>query len=153
MDIKALGRKHLERRLAPLREVDFTRPQRGWLRAMREALGLTTRQLAHRMGRAQSVIVDAEKSEERDAITLASLRQAAEAMGCVLVYAIVPNEPIDEILRARATEIANTQLTRMSHTMALENQSLNHADQQAERERLIEELLSGPTTRLWNDKP
>lgn len=153
MDIKALGRKHLERRLAPLREVDFTRPQRGWLRAMREALGLTTRQLAHRMGRAQSVIVDAEKSEERDAITLASLRQAAEAMNCVLVYAIVPNEPIDEILRARATEIANTQLARMSHTMVLENQSLNYADQQAERERLIEGLLSGPTTRLWNDKP
>lgn len=153
MDIKALGRKHLERRLAPLREVDFTRPQRGWLRAMREALGLTTRQLAHRMGRAQSVIVDAEKSEERDAITLASLRQAAEAMNCVLVYAIVPNEPIDEILRARATEIANTQLARMSHTMVLENQSLNYADQQAERERLIEGLLSGPTTRLWDDKP
>lgn len=153
MDIKALGRKHLERRLAPLREVDFTRPQRGWLRAMREALGLTTRQLAHRMGRAQSVIVDAEKSEERDSITLASLRQAAEAMNCVLVYAIVPNEPIDELLRARATEIANMQLARMSHTMALENQSLNYADQQAERERLIVELLNGPTTRLWNDKP
>ena len=72
MDMKALARKHLERRLAPLREVDLTRPQRGWLRAMREATGMTTRQLARRMGRAQSVIVDAEKSEERDSITLAS---------------------------------------------------------------------------------
>ncbi len=153
MDMKALGRKHLERRLAPLREIDFTRPQRGWLRAMRDALGMTTRQLAQRMGRVQSVIVDAEKSEARESITLASLRQAAEAMGCVLVYAIIPKEPIDDILRARAAEVADVQLARVGHTMALENQSLNRADQKAERERLIEELLNGPTARLWNDNP
>lgn len=153
MDVKALGRKHLERRLAPLREINFTRPQRGWLRAMREALGMTTRQLAQRMGKSQSVIVDSEKSEARESISLASLRQAAEAMDCVLVYAIVPKEPIDDILRARATEVAELQLARASHTMALENQSLSGADQRAERERLIDELLRGPTTRLWDEKP
>lgn len=152
MDMKALARKHLERRLAPLREVDLTRPQRGWLRAMREATGMTTRQLARRMGRAQSVIVDAEKSEERDSITLASLRQAAEAMNCVLVYAIVPKEPIDDLLRARASQVAELQFERANHTMTLENQTLSRADQHAERERLIEELLQGPTTKLWDDK-
>ncbi|QGN55655.1 helix-turn-helix domain-containing protein [Novosphingobium sp. Gsoil 351] len=101
MDIKALGRKHLESRLAPLREMDFARPQRGWLRAMREALGMTTRQLAQRMDKVQSAVVDMEKSEARDSISLASLRQAAEAMNCELVYAIVPRGPIDEMLRAR----------------------------------------------------
>lgn len=152
MDMKALGRKHLEGRLAPLRQVNFARPQRGWLRAMREALGMTTRQLAQRMGRAQSVIVDAEKSEARDSISLASLRHAAEAMDCVFVYAIIPKKPIDDILRARATQVAERQLARASHTMALENQSLTRADQRAERERLINELLRGPTTRLWDEK-
>lgn len=151
MDMKALARKHLERRLAPLREVDLTRPQRGWLRAMREATGMTTRQLARRMGRAQSVIVDAEKSEERDSITLASLRQAAEAMNCVLVYAIVPKEPIDDLLRARAAQVAELQFARANHTMVLENQTLSRADQHAELERLMEELLQGPTTKLWDD--
>lgn len=153
MDMKALGRKHLERRLAPLRGLNFARPQRGWLRAMREALGMTTRQLAQRMGKVQSAVVDMEKSEAREAISLTSLRQAAEAMDCVLVYAIIPKEPIDDILRARATKVADQQLARVSHTMALENQSLNPADQEAERERLIDELLRGPTTRLWDDKP
>lgn len=120
---------------------------------MREVLGMTTRQLAQRMGRVQSVIIDAEKSEARDSITLASLRQAAEAMDCVLVYAIIPKEPIDDMLRARATQVAERQLARANHTMALEDQSLSRADQRAERERLINELLSGPTTRLWDDKP
>ena len=152
MDVKALGRKHLERRLAHLRGMDFTRPQRGWLRAMREALGMTTRQLAQRMDKVQSAVVDMEKSEARDTISLTSLRQAAEAMNCELVYAIVPRGPFDAILRARATEIATQQLARVSHTMALENQSLSHADQEAEKERLIDELLRGPTTRLWDDK-
>lgn len=153
MDMKALGRKHLERRLAPLRGFNFARPQRGWLRAMREALGMTTRQLAQRMGKVQSAVVDMEKSEAREAISLTSLRQAAEAMDCVLVYAIIPKEPIDDILRARANSVAAQQLARVSHTMALENQSLSPADQEAERERLIDELLRGPTTRLWDDKP
>ena len=143
MEIQSLGRKHLEQRLAPLREGHFARPQRGWLRAMREGLGMTTRQLAQRMGRAQSVIVDAEKSEARDSITLASLRLAAEAMDCVLVYAIVPKAPIDEMLRARATEVADVQLARMSHMMALENQSLDRADQKAERDRLSDLTRSG----------
>ena len=151
MNIKALGRKHLERRLAALREIDFTRPQYGWLRAMREALGMTTRQLAQRMGRVQSVVVDAEKSEARESITLTSLRQAAKAMDCVLVYALVPKQPIGDLLRARATEIAEQQLARATHTMALENQSLSHADQNAERDRLIDELLRGPAKRLWDD--
>lgn len=153
MDVKALGRKHLERRLAPLRDVNFTRPPHGWLRAMREALGMTTRQLAQRMDRVQSVVVDTEKSEARESITLTSLRQAAEAMDCVLVYAIVPKQPIDEILRTRAAEVAEQLLARANHTMALENQSLSHADQHTERDRLVDELLRGPAKRLWNDKP
>ena len=153
MDMKALGRKHLERRLAPLRGLDFVRPQHGWLRAIREALGMTTRQLAQRMGKVQSAVVDMEKSEARESISLTSLRQAAEAMDCELVYAIVPRVPIDEILRARATELASQQLARVSHTMALENQSLSGTDQEAELERLIDELLRGSPTRLWDDKP
>lgn len=150
MDVAALGRKNLERRIAPLRGLDFSRPQRGWLRAMREALGMTTRQFAARMGKGQSAVVDMEKSEEREAISLASLRQAAEAMDCVLVYAIVPKQTIDEILRARATEVATLQLARVRHSMALENQSLSQAEQEGERRRLAEELLRRAPARLWD---
>lgn len=152
MNVHALGRKHLERRLAPLRGSDFIRPERGWLRAMREALGMTTRQLAKRMGKAQSVIVETEQSEARGSISLASLRRAAEAMDCILVYAIVPKDPIDDILRARAEQMAAQRLARANHNMALENQSLADVDQEEERQRLIEELVRGPTTRLWNDE-
>ena len=113
MDTKALARKHLERRLAPLRDQQsLTRPPRGWIRAMREAFGMTTRQLAQRIGKVQSAVVEMEKSEARDSISLATLRQAAEALDCTLVYALVPNRPIDDIRRARAADVASQQLAR-----------------------------------------
>lgn len=154
MDPTALARKHLERRLAPLRgRQDLMRPPHGWLRAIRDALGMTTRQLAHRMGKVQSAIVDLEKSEARETVSLVKLREAAAAMDCTLVYALVPNRPIDEILRARAEGMAECQLARASHTMALENQGLDQPAIAAERERLIEELLRGSIARLWDDKP
>ena len=152
MDTKTLARKHLERRLAPLRDQQsLTRPPRGWIRAMREAFGMTTRQLAQRIGKVQSAVVEMEKSEARDSISLATLRQAAEALDCTLVYALVPNRPIDDIRRARAANVASQQLARASHTMALENQSLDRAAQDAERERLIDALLRGSPARLWDE--
>ena len=152
MDTKALARKHLERRLAPLRDQkDLIRPPRGWIRAIREALGMTTRQLARRMNKGQSAIVEMEQSEARDSVSLGLLRQAAEALDCTLIYAIVPNRPIDGMLRARAAEIASQQLARASHTMALANQGLDRAAHEAERERLIDELLRGSPARLWDD--
>lgn len=114
---------------------------------------MTTRQFAQRMGKVQSAVVDMEKSEARESISLSSLRQAAEAMDCELIYAIVPKVPISDILRGRAIDVAAQQFARMNHMMALENQSLDRADQEAERERLIDELLRGPPKRLWDEMP
>ncbi len=114
---------------------------------------MTTRQFARRTGKVQSAVVEMEKSEARESISLASLRQAAEAMDCEFVYAIVPRVPINDLLHARATDVAAQQLARMSHTMVLENQRLDRADQEAERERLIDELLRGPPKRLWDEMP
>ena len=152
MDTQALARKHLERRLAPLRQQpDFIRPPRGWIRVVREALGMTTRQLAQRIGKGQSAVIAMEKSEARDTVSLVILRQAAEALDCTLVYALVPNRPIEDTLRARASELASQRLARANHTMALENQGLDRAAREAEQERLIEELLRGSIARLWDD--
>jgi predicted DNA-binding mobile mystery protein A len=154
MDSTALARKNLERRLAPLRgRQDLLRPPHGWLRAIRDALGMTTRQLAQRMGKVQSAVVDLEKSEARETVSLAKLRKAAAAMDCILVYALVPNRPIEDMLRARAEQAADRQLARASHTMALENQGLDPPALAAERDRLVEELLRGSIARLWDDRP
>lgn len=153
MDAKALARKHLETRLAPLRNrPELARPPRGWIRAIRDAYGMTTRQLAKRLGKSQSVIVEMEKGEARDSLTLGSLRQAAEALDCTLVYALVPNAPIEELRRMRARQIAAQRIERASHSMALENQSLGSEAQVQEQERLTEDLLRGSPARLWDEE-
>jgi predicted DNA-binding mobile mystery protein A len=144
-----LARKHLERRLATLRTMELSSPPRGWLRAVREALGMTAEQLAARRKVATSRIYALEKAEATGATTLKSLREAAEAMGCTLVYAIVPTKPIDDLMRARASELADQELSRVHHTMRLENQALEGSDLAAARERMINAYLDGNPRRLW----
>lgn len=150
-DQAALARKQLDRRLAPLRKAEgLTRPPRGWIRAIRDALGMTTAQLAQRIGVSQPRVVRLEKAEAEDSVTLATLRQAAEAMDCTLAYVLLPNQPLDALVMERARELADQQLARTHHTMTLENQSLDARDLKAERERLVDELLRGDPARLWD---
>src|ERR1700691_2374071 len=106
----ALARKQLERRLAPLRAMKLIAPPKGWIRAIRESLGMTARQLAARMGVGVSRIPVIEEAEVTGSTTLKTMRQAATAMNCAFVYAFVPIEPLDDILRDRATQKARTQI-------------------------------------------
>lgn len=147
-----LARKNLERRLGPLRELSLSRPRGGWIRALRDALGMTSRQLAKRMGVAQSRIVALEKAETNGATTLKSLCEAAEALDCRLVYALVPMRPLDEIIRDRARSKALDQQMSIAHGMLLENQSLTVGQTQDEIERLTSEILAEPLRYLWEDE-
>lgn len=151
MNQAALARKNLEKRLAPWRSKDTVMPSRGWVRAIREALGLTTRQLAKRMGVAPSRIPAIEKAEITGATTLKTLRETAEAMNCTLVYAFVPVKPLDEILRDQAARKADSELSHLNHTMRLENQAMTQSDLNDERQRIIDDLLAGSLPRLWDE--
>ena len=134
-----------------MRNVAIARPPRGWLRAIRDALGLTTMQLAKRLGVSQPRVVALEKGEVDETVTLASLRRAAEAMDCQLVYAMVPNRPLVDMIKERAQVKADEQIARVSHTMRLENQALTADDQRRQREILIDQLLRGNLSRLWDE--
>ncbi|HEY7992719.1 MAG TPA: mobile mystery protein A [Candidatus Eremiobacteraceae bacterium] len=148
----SIARKQLERRLAPLRDKPLAAPQKGWIKAIREALGMTARQLAARMGVAPSRIPTVEKAEATGATTLRTMRHAAAAMNCTFVYAFVPVEPLDDMLRARAVQKARKDVARLDHTMRLENQALNKSDLDAEQQRIIELILSGSLRGLWDEE-
>lgn len=151
LNTKALARKHLDRRLAALRKTnDLVRPPRGWIRAIREALGMSTAQLAARTGVSQSRIPRIEQGEIQDTITLKTLRAIAKGMDCQLVYALVPNYELEQMVRHRVAVIADQQLARTHQTMKLENQALSERDLDSERKRLFRELLEGDLRRLWD---
>jgi predicted DNA-binding mobile mystery protein A len=65
------------------------RPTLGWLRTVRDELGLTLVEIADRMKVTPPAIRSFEQAEAEDRITMASLRRAAAAMDCDLVYALV----------------------------------------------------------------
>jgi predicted DNA-binding mobile mystery protein A len=144
--------QQLEESVLPFREViNCTPPVGGWVRATREALGMGAPQLAKRVGaKAPQSIEDMQRHESEGTITLNTLRKLAEGMGCHLVYAIVPEKPIEESLKERATQIASQTLARTSHSMSLEAQGLGLTEQQRVLSRQVEKLLNGNLKRLWD---
>lgn len=145
--------RHLDKRFAALRPLAKSpRPPKGWLRAVRDALGMTTAQFARRLGVSQPRIVELEQSEASGSVTLNTLQRAAEALGCRLVYALVPERPLAETVRERVELIAGRQSDAVEHTMRLEDQAVTskQVGKELHRQR-IEELLRRPA-RLWDDK-
>jgi len=149
--MKAIVRQ-LDNRFATLRPLlASARPPKGWVRVVRNALGMTTSQLARKIGVSQSRIPELEQAEVTGNITLKSLERAAEALGCRVVYAFVPDRPLAEILREQAGRIADRQIAAVSHSMQLEDQAVqDEGVRKEQRDRLIERLLQKPA-RLWDE--
>jgi predicted DNA-binding mobile mystery protein A len=151
-DKQLLMLDQLDRALAPYRTlVGIPRPRLGWVRAIREALGMSSPQLAKRMQiKAAQTIEAMQRNEVSGAITLKSLERLAAALDCELVYALVPRKPLHDVLRDRAMEMARAQLGRVSHSMKLEEQGLNPESEQNALNRRADRLLSGSPKKLWD---
>jgi predicted DNA-binding mobile mystery protein A len=111
------------------------RPQKGWIRAIREATGVTIREMAKRLGKSPSLVTQLEKSEGEYRITLGSLRAAANALGCDLVYAVVPkNRSIQKLAEQQTRSKATENVRAVEHSMALEDQAVGGVEDKIERE-------------------
>ena len=120
----ARARTALDKRLMSLRPIDrFAVPPKGWVRAIRDALGMSGAQLAARLGVKAPSVVALEQSETADTIRLETLRKAALALDCQLVYALVPNKPLADMVAERAQAKALGVIGGVSHSMAIENQN------------------------------
>ena len=146
--IAAQSRDRLDERFARLGSIDRLRPPaRGWIKAIREALGMSTAQLAERMGVRQPSVVGLERSEEEGRIELASLRRAAEALDCTLVYALVPNKPLATTIRERALALLRRRQQVVAHTMLLEDQQVSGGITDAQ----VEDVVRNTSPRqLWD---
>jgi predicted DNA-binding mobile mystery protein A len=144
------ARLRLDKRLLALKPEDrFRPPPKGWLRAIRDALGMSGVQFAQRL-RVSPQSVDAlEKSEAIGTIRLNTLRRAAEALDCQLVYALVPNRSLEGAVRERARNIALRELSRVEHSMALEDQGVGDTDLEERVQDYVRELLN--ERELWRE--
>lgn len=149
---RALARIQLDKRLNVLRgNKALGRPPRGWIKAIREALGMTTAQLAKRMGVSQPRAVEIEKAENTGAITLDTIERAASAMDCKLVYAFVPHKPLQELVTDRARLIAKKRLSITGHHMALEAQAVSDDDEKEQFEQLVRQIVEQAGSNIWKE--
>ena len=128
------------------------RPSAGWLRAIREALGMTSAVLAARLEITASGLRKLEQAEASDAITLSTLRRVAEALDCELRYALVPRRPLREMRRQQALRLAQQWQQRAGRTMALEAQPIDSPSEgtQERLEAMAQEILRTSGSRLWD---
>lgn len=99
-----------------------------------------------------STLTRLELSEADDTISLATLRRAAEALGCELHYALVPRQPLATTLEERASRLAQQQMAAISHSMALEAQSTSREHLEEQTRALAESLLKGSRRALWKER-
>ncbi len=114
-------------------------PVRGWIKAIREALGMTTAQLAERIKVKQPSLVLIEQSEEKGTIELQTLRRVAEALDCTLVYALMPNRPLEATVRDRARAFLRRRREPVEHSMRLEDQGVARKDSDAQIDEILRE--------------
>lgn len=136
-------------RLFPLPEA-ATAPRGGWVRAIREALGMNQTQLGKRAGVSRQSIQDFERTEAERRITLDSLDRLARAMGCRMVYALVPEAgSLDGLREHRAYALAEALLQPADHSMKLEAQGVTAPERERQRKLLADGLLNGSPRKLW----
>jgi predicted DNA-binding mobile mystery protein A len=136
IEFRNLRQKQLDRALQPFRAARRTsRPTGGWIRALRQALGVSSGELARRLGTSRQLPLQLEKSEAEGRITLKSLRAVAQALDCELVYALVPKtDTLEELIEDRARAEAKKRVLGVEHSMALENQAVGRVDEAIETE-------------------
>lgn len=151
--VKHLRRRQLDRQFQQWRILELApRPRRGWLREIRLALGMTSVQLAKRLGISQPAVIKLEQSEEAESITLKSLHKVAEAMNCTLVYALVPNDSLEATIQAQAQRRSTELVTAIEHTMRLEAQGRDEEEQTHARNELAQDLIRTLSRDLWEGK-
>ena len=140
------SRARLDERFRTLGPVErYAPPYVGWVRAIREALEMSLADLGQRLGVSASTTRSMEVSEQAGTIQLKTLRRAAEAMDCTLVYMLIPNTSLHDTVVAQAERIVDAETGAAEQSMALEAQasSLLPSARQAMVDRLV---ASG---RLW----
>lgn len=125
-------------------------PAAGWAKTVREALGISVRQMSRRTGLARTSITSAEASEAKGTVQLDTLRGLADALDCDLVYALVPRSSLAGTLESQAEKKAAHIVGRVADSMKLEAQGVADEDTEYQVTELARTLLRERGRDLWD---
>jgi predicted DNA-binding mobile mystery protein A len=123
---------NLNKKIEPLRSEQV--PPQGWLRIVREGLGLSLRAVAEKLDATPQTVHAFERREAAGTLTLANLRKTAAAMNCEVVYFLVPEEAkaktFTKLAAAQSGFLAY--LLDTEHSMQLEDQGVGDIEERVE---------------------
>jgi predicted DNA-binding mobile mystery protein A len=143
--------KHVNERLRSLKEQDLVmRPTQGWIKFIREALGMSSKALAQKLQIKAPTLSETEKRELDESITLKNLRKTAEAMNCDLVYYFLPRQEIKKMIEERARYVASQKFRDIQNHMDLENQAVSEEYLKMQIDSMVTKLIE--SKKLWDDE-
>jgi len=116
--------EQMDKKILLLKRADrATMPASGWVFAIRQALGMSLRQVGIRMNITPQSVRDIEEREKDGSVSIKALRQYGKAMGLKLIYGFIPEKgKLEDMIEARVNELANEIVSRTSASMKLEGQ-------------------------------
>ncbi len=150
---KKLFREQLDGTLSHFSSIaSINRPIKGWVRAIRDALGMSMQQLANRLGVSKSRIPRIEQDEITGGLTLKTMNRVADKLDCVFVYGFVPRTSLNDTVRKQASTVAQRRMKRLMHTMNLEAQGLSSKNAKKAFTRMVDEIIDSPSMLWEKDK-
>lgn len=151
-EYQKLAIQQIDKRLGSFRSIEnLAIPQKGWINAVRTALGMSLRQLGERLQISQQSVKEIEEREVSGSLTLKSLRETAQALEMRVVYGLVPiGESLESMIEKRAQDIAEMIVMRTSHSMNLEGQGNSPERLKKAIEEKADELKRTMPKYLWD---
>ena len=147
---KKLIREQLDKKLNPLKALAKSGiPETGWIKSIREALGMSAKDLARKVGIDQSRISRLENAEKDGNVKLSSLQKIAQGLDMEFVYGFVPKNTLETLVREQARKIAGEKMKRLSHTMRLEQQELPEKEKESAVKDMIDKILIAEPKDFW----
>ncbi len=127
------------------------RPPNGWIKEIRQLLGVPERVLGRVLKIDQSTIARLEKSEAAETISMKRLSEIANAMNCELRYVLVPRIPLQQFIREQALKSARKTLKSVDRSMSLEDQKTSSKELEQQIQDLADELVAKGDSSIWED--
>ena len=143
--------RQLDDALAPFKALqERPPPSDGWARTIRDALGMSLRQVAQRAGVSRTTVRSAEANEAKGTVQLDSLRLLAQALDCELVYALVPTTSLGRTVEQRAVQMAEAVVGRVSESMDLEDQGVSEVERRRQVGDMAAQILRDRNRSFWD---
>ena len=144
--------EQLDKKIVPFKAIkDIQLPNEGWIRAIRNAIRMSLRQLGERLFVSIQSVKEAEQREIDGSITIKRMKEVARALDMQFVYGFIPKEgSISQMIEKQAYNKAKTIVLRTSKSMSLEDQKVGNSRIQKAIEERAEELIFKQPRYLWD---